>query len=507
MLGAAGWAGMLGRIMAEETKNPPRWWWAKRLAPVVAALLAAPFVIAWWTNHLADRQFAAAVAARRAKGEAVYYEDYTIPSLPTEDDGLQQTLTICNLLTKSPKQAELIDATDFANDESILHLRDDQWQIVCGCINDNAAVIEKNRELRQHRLQIPLSSSWTNGTLFGPWTQMRELARFLQMTALAEIRRGNVAAAAKLVRDMRVPADAAERSAPSLAGGMIAIAIQSLSAETAMLIAQHLTAEQRRSTDAELRAVIGDLLDGSDRDERVRIRFEGERTVMLETIRSMLVPQANSFTRPFIKATTIELMENVDLAREAHLAHNWPAAKAILPNSPPQQVHQMLTSMLLPSFAAAAERDFRLLAHRRAAAVLLALRMYELDHGQLPQRLDQLVPDYLPKVPEDPFTANGLALAYVRDGERPRVYSVGADGVDDGGDLSQLRPRGDNRRPDKFQCVDACFDLRPEAMGDVVVDTSRNSWGQSLAESADGNTDLNDQAGKPAEEEQTGRNP
>ncbi len=70
-------------------------------------------------------------------------------------------------------------------------------------------------------------------------------------------------------------------------------------------------------------------------------------------------------------------------------------------------------------------------------ALFLALRAYELEHGGVPDTLGALVPDYLPRIPEDPF--DGQPFRYL-----PRavpglppdawaVYSIGEDFVDDGG--------------------------------------------------------------------------
>jgi hypothetical protein len=69
--------------------------------------------------------------------------------------------------------------------------------------------------------------------------------------------------------------------------------------------------------------------------------------------------------------------------------------------------------------------------NNRLLAVTLALRAYELDHGSYPPALAALVPAYLPEIPNDPFTSGPLryravANTYV-------LYSVGPDGIDDGG--------------------------------------------------------------------------
>ncbi len=61
----------------------------------------------------------------------------------------------------------------------------------------------------------------------------------------------------------------------------------------------------------------------------------------------------------------------------------------------------------------------------------LALRLYLAEHGELPKRLEQLVPDYLPELPLDPFSER--PLVYRPDGSSWLLYSIGPDHKDDGG--------------------------------------------------------------------------
>lgn len=61
----------------------------------------------------------------------------------------------------------------------------------------------------------------------------------------------------------------------------------------------------------------------------------------------------------------------------------------------------------------------------------LALLCHRDDHGAWPDRLDALVPDYLPEVPLDPLA--GQPLVYRRTDDDYLLYSVGTDRQDDGG--------------------------------------------------------------------------
>lgn len=65
--------------------------------------------------------------------------------------------------------------------------------------------------------------------------------------------------------------------------------------------------------------------------------------------------------------------------------------------------------------------------------ILLALRAYNLEEGELPEKLDILVPAYLTSVPIDPF--NGKQIGYSK--TKRIIYSVGRDGRDDGGGNEQ----------------------------------------------------------------------
>ncbi|MHC4813294.1 MAG: hypothetical protein ACYTGW_19865 [Planctomycetota bacterium] len=60
---------------------------------------------------------------------------------------------------------------------------------------------------------------------------------------------------------------------------------------------------------------------------------------------------------------------------------------------------------------------------------LLALKAWQVRNGELPGQLTELVPDFLNKVPTDPF--DGGSLRYSRD--KKIVYSVGEDQKDTGG--------------------------------------------------------------------------
>jgi len=66
---------------------------------------------------------------------------------------------------------------------------------------------------------------------------------------------------------------------------------------------------------------------------------------------------------------------------------------------------------------------FESLARLRMNHLAVALRRYQLDHGELPKELDQLVPAYLDTIPVDPFTEE--SFHYEPDHSPPRLWSLG----------------------------------------------------------------------------------
>lgn len=62
----------------------------------------------------------------------------------------------------------------------------------------------------------------------------------------------------------------------------------------------------------------------------------------------------------------------------------------------------------------------------------LALRAYRLEHGKYPKSLAELAPSYIREIPEDEFAKTGK-LRYKLNGDKYILYSVGPDGIDNGG--------------------------------------------------------------------------
>ena len=90
-------------------------------------------------------------------------------------------------------------------------------------------------------------------------------------------------------------------------------------------------------------------------------------------------------------------------------------------------------------------------ATRDMASVALAVRLYQLQQGKLPARLEELVPTYLPALPADALC--GAPLGYISQGPAPRLYSTGLDRADNGGSYQMTED------PQGLKGHDVCFFL------------------------------------------------
>jgi hypothetical protein len=98
--------------------------------------------------------------------------------------------------------------------------------------------------------------------------------------------------------------------------------------------------------------------------------------------------------------------------------------------------------MLVPAIGGAMAADDMFVCERNAAVLILLIEAHIKEHGTPPATLDDLR-TVMPELPTDPFTKDGYRYAPTSvDGFRPyTLYTVGADGVDDGGKMSTKDPR------------------------------------------------------------------
>ena len=109
-----------------------------------------------------------------------------------------------------------------------------------------------------------------------------------------------------------------------------------------------------------------------------------------------------------------------------------------------QSISDVLLTMLAPSFQKISDIRDRYEQIHANLQIAFAMAAYRLDSGRYPAKLDDLAPKYLAKVPGDLFS--GKPLIYKPEGKGYLFYSVGANGLDEGGRWYDDDPRGDDPR-------------------------------------------------------------
>ncbi len=101
-----------------------------------------------------------------------------------------------------------------------------------------------------------------------------------------------------------------------------------------------------------------------------------------------------------------------------------------------------LTKMGMYSWKSIARIDLRVDAQVDCTRVALGIERYRLAKGSLPKELTDLVPQYIDKVPIDPF--DGKPVRYKLTEPGYIVYSIGEDGTDEGGlEMGRRKDRSD----------------------------------------------------------------
>ncbi|HEX5447181.1 MAG TPA: hypothetical protein VFW87_25425, partial [Pirellulales bacterium] len=172
----------------------------------------------------------------------------------------------------------------------------------------------------------------------------------------------------------------------------------------------------------------------------------GDRATSMEYFvnPSALGPQAPSapsaLFRPVDQIVYLESMRNVVAAFQTS-GPDLSNAVADIENEVTQLANEPLASLRYPISMASfgwiqggAMSENTAIAGRDSARVALAIERYRLRHGAPPKALDALAPELLPEVPLDPF--DGKPLRYRVDEDGYRIYSVGLDGIDQGGQTS-----------------------------------------------------------------------
>jgi hypothetical protein len=162
------------------------------------------------------------------------------------------------------------------------------------------------------------------------------------------------------------------------------------------------------------------------------------------------------------RAKQLDKLEQELKELKADLVTSGRLVKAVFGDGPNPKARgkilgEALIGLMLPAMGKAQEAENRAEQTQRNLQIAFALAAYRQEQGSYPAKLEALVPKYLARVPGDLFS--GKALIYRPTEKGYLLYSVGANGKDEGGRSYDDNPPGDDllvrmplpplRRPEK----------------------------------------------------------
>jgi len=457
--------------------HPPRFYWLKRLS--ASASLTLLLVAGLWTTLAwrADRRLGDEFARYRSLGQPVLPTDFDATAVPDADNAAP-------VLFRAPRAIKTNSLTD------------DDWNKVGPLWPDRpipddeiapltrlAEAVAPARELVRSA-RPKKSIDWglrTHGSVRNPTSLANNqefLGDLILKCAFLDHHRGDQAAAIEALRDGLFISRAIQCDIPTTGTHFYALRMTSRAANYAAAFATEIelhatNSTTRPATPSQIRGLINDLLDDQPLLRHGLRSLYAERLTQRED--AQVAGRANAL-RPFFAADALNAVRGTSIAIDAASKDTWPAASAKLPPPhaplPYSSNRPSLSQLAHPYYPArygyatpeeSVRGEFQALATRRIAASALAIRLYREDHaGQFPTRLDDLVPDYLPAVPIDPFSPDHHPLRYVPDSPNPYIYSVGEDATDDRGSEQWITPP--DHPPESFfpwSRRDAVFHLLP----------------------------------------------
>ena len=435
---------------AESKSSPPgRFASLIRRAVMFGVAILAILLLRLWWGHVADAELRYLADAAHARGEPFFPADFDPRPVPDSENAA--------LSLRHAAGAIVIEAFKPIEDSTLGDpLTDANVRALDRVVAANQKTVElahkaqsQTRADWQIRARTPVLSTYPPRAFL---EGQRRVANVAGWAALREHAHGNDREAVERLLDLVHQSQMVDRAAPGIVCNLVSIGIIEMATNHMARIAPDLsvgdpspTREGSPATRQQVRQLIAALLDEKEFFTGVKLAWYGARMEDLDTVLHM----GDGVRDPLRQFWAIRPMFDLDEARivrrqtqtaRAAIAPNFPAARAASPvaeigdGSELWRLSQELSNIIIPSTNRALLQEFRALTDRRAAATILAIRLYRLDHaGRYPPSLQELVPAYLPSVPADPMAAGGKALRYRPDATPPVIYSVGEDGIDNGG--------------------------------------------------------------------------
>jgi hypothetical protein len=428
---------------------------------VTLLMLVAAVAIPWMiSSRQAAAKLNAAIARVKARGEPLTSDGlndfYALAKgRPDMTDALMKALRICEAAGKSP-EAQSLPIVGQGSDPPP---RDQLWGQI--------AAVEKYLAGQQEALttfhefaekngtaRFPVDFAPGIATLLPETQRVREGSRALALEFHVHRHKGEIPQAVDSILAELALANALEQE-PTLVSQLVRIAVTNMGiGQTQQLMKETEVPEaDLRRLQTQLRKI--------DSQACLKKALVGERAVSYTTC---LNPEhmgeavgASGITKELVQRQPTRVLDTAKMlelnlqisegADEGLYQARQSALKAeneirTLAGSLTGKLYYMYTLLLTPAYTSGINAFARNAAERDSADAAIAAELYRRKNGKWPAKLDDLVPEFLPAVPTDPFT--NLPLVLKTNAQACKIYSVGADGVDNSGNLkSDLQPGTD----------------------------------------------------------------
>jgi hypothetical protein len=449
--------------LRRKSKTPSRW--VRKTGKVAwYIVLLAACVFAVWRVLLyrdVERQFARIRAAGYSTSGAEL-NAWRRPVPDTENGALMMDQAFSLMRTFSDKRSNQVV-------EPLILSRTNQWsgatlELVEAYVQTNLlALAESRKAVRSSQYLYPLDFSYGPGTELPHLRKLKELARVAALQAALQAEQGQSNSWPENVT-LQLKLAATLEAEPIVISFLLRNAIIRMAVTTTERSLNHssLSDEAGQRLQAAFALAI--------KTNQLPLALAGDRAVMIPTFRlsqgeiqnisgdetSESKPPKQRFSGkavPFVWFTGF-FERDLDFYLKTmdqciSLAALSPPQSLALTNymeaasSNAQRGLFLLSGLLLPSFKKIIIRDLAARAAVETATTALAVEQFRHARERLPDKLEELVPQFLAAIPTDPF--DGAPLRYRRLANGYIIYSIDADGHDDGGkEAPERRKSGDN---------------------------------------------------------------
>ncbi|HEV7280024.1 MAG TPA: hypothetical protein VGN57_07400 [Pirellulaceae bacterium] len=443
-----------------------RWGWAivivMGLATPLALLVAAYIVVVWSNERIAE----GAIAKARAAGDPVSVADMEAysPASPAIEEATAHWMRASEVIggpafNSSTTGVPFFDGSrpDDANEV----LQPDELAIATAFLDRYREALDEAHAARRAGAVAWFPLEWQDGLAIQLThvQNLRGVNRLLELDLEVKLAQGDVEGAVEDLLSMVATSEALSNE-PILVSQLVRIAClgTATNALERTLRRHDLTDEQlARLQQAFARQHFHDGLRRAYRGEQFwaihTMRVDGSSGIAEVDWAKKLpfngadLSKTLEIWRPVIDASDQGMLEA--LAASQKMKEEVDAAA----DSTIDRLRYPMTLLMLPAVEASAKAFLRGEATARLAETAIACERYRLANGELPPKLDDLVPEFLPSVPADPFDRQ--PLRYVVSDSGALLYSIGIDQADDGGledpvdgDLP-FELKGEKARPDE----------------------------------------------------------